>query len=69
MCIGATCVVPRGSLPRAQSEFAGIGESLSARRRLDAEIISRQSIPIGPVLRIRAHWLEITGQLRNGERH
>ena len=71
LCESAPHLLSRGgSLLLVQSEFAGIGESLSCLRAggLDAEITSCQSIPFGPVLSARAQWLEITGHLRNGER-
>jgi release factor glutamine methyltransferase len=71
LCESAPRLLARGgSLLLVQSEFAGIAESLACLRTggLDAEILTSQRIPLGPVLSARAQWLQRTGRLRNGHR-
>jgi release factor glutamine methyltransferase len=52
-----------GSLLLVQSALAGVEQSLDT---LYAEVVSSQSIPLGPVLSARADWLEEAGHLRRG---
>ena len=53
-----------------QSEFADVDRSLQGLRAggMTAEVLLRQRIPFGPVLRDRATWLEDTGRLKGGRR-
>jgi release factor glutamine methyltransferase len=57
-----------GSLLLVQSALAGVEQSLDTLRLtgLYAEVVSSQSIPLGPVLSARADWLEEAGHLRRG---
>jgi release factor glutamine methyltransferase len=59
-----------GTLLVVQSEFAGTRETLGALASvgLDAEVVAYQWIPFGPVLSVRAQWLEDTGRLEPGRR-
>lgn len=59
-----------GTLLLVQSEFSGVGESLTALQSggLDVDVVMWQWIPFGPVLSARAEWLEATGRLRAGRR-
>lgn len=59
-----------GSLLLVQSEFAAPRQTLEALAScgLDAEVVSWQWIPFGPVLSSRAEWLEATGRLEPGRR-
>jgi release factor glutamine methyltransferase len=63
-------LAPGGTLLLVQSEFAGVGKTLSALRSggLSAEIALWQWVPFGPVLSARAAWLEDTGRLTSGRR-
>lgn len=57
-----------GSLLLVQSTLSGVEKSLNALREtgLDAEVISSQWVPFGPVLSARVGWLEATGQIQKG---
>lgn len=59
-----------GTMLLVQSEFAEPRKTLAALAGsgLDAEIVSWQWIPFGPVLSARAQWLEDTGRLEPGRR-
>ena len=59
-----------GTLLLVQSEFAEPRSTLAALASagLDAEVVSYQWIPFGPVLTSRAEWLEETGRLEPGRR-
>jgi release factor glutamine methyltransferase len=59
-----------GSLLVVQSEFADQRQTLAALSDagLDAEVVTWQWIPFGPVLMSRAEWLEQTGRLDPGRR-
>jgi release factor glutamine methyltransferase len=59
-----------GTLLLAQSEFADVDQSLHALRAvgLEADVLIQQWIPFGPVMSVRADWLERTGRLRPGRR-
>ena len=61
-------LAPGGTLLLVQSAFSGVDDSLAALRagHLDANVVSSQWIPFGPVLTARAGWLERTGRLRPG---
>ncbi|MBV8928735.1 MAG: methyltransferase [Mycobacteriaceae bacterium] len=71
LCQAAPRLLERGgTLLIVQSEFSGVELSVAKLRALglDADILSRQWIPFGPVLSARARWLERTGQLHIGRR-
>jgi release factor glutamine methyltransferase len=57
-----------GSLLMVHSALSGVGKSLDLLRStgLDAEVVTSQQIPFGPVLSARARWLEVTGQIKPG---
>jgi release factor glutamine methyltransferase len=59
-----------GTLLLVQSEFAGPHATLAALSMagLNAEVVTYQWVPFGPVLTSRAHWLEETGRLEPGRR-
>ncbi|TPG28085.1 methyltransferase [Mycolicibacterium hodleri] len=54
-----------GTLLLAQSEFAGIDQTVHCLRSagLSADVVASQVIPFGPVMHARAGWLEGTGLL------
>jgi release factor glutamine methyltransferase len=71
LCVAAPgLLTDGGTLLLVQSEFAGPQETLAALTRagLTAEIIACQRISFGPVLSLRAAWLEDTGRLEAGRR-
>ncbi len=71
LCASAPALLADGgTMLFVQSEFAGIGQSLSALRSVgvEAEVVGRQTIPFGPVLTARARWLETSGRLAHGRR-
>jgi release factor glutamine methyltransferase len=57
-----------GSLLLVQSALAGVRQSLDSLRQsgLAAKVVASQWIPFGPVLSVRAEWLEQTGRVRRG---
>jgi len=57
-----------GSLLLVQSEFAGVDRTLDTLRStgLNAEVVSSQRIPFGPVLSARSRWLEDVGLIPPG---
>jgi release factor glutamine methyltransferase len=57
-----------GSMLLVQSEFAGVQRTLDTLRQtgLNAEVISSQRIPFGPVMSARSHWLEDVGLIPLG---
>lgn len=57
-----------GSMLLVQSAFSGVEQSLNSLRStgLDAEVIASQWVPFGPVLSVRASWLEVTGRIQRG---
>lgn len=66
LCAAAADILADGgSLFLVQSEFSGVGQSLSALRAggLDADVCATRRIPFGPVLHSQAHWLRDTGRL------
>jgi release factor glutamine methyltransferase len=68
--LAAALLSAGGTMLIVQSEFAGVERSLATLRcaGLDADVVARQSIPLGPVLSARAAWLERIGLLSRGER-
>jgi release factor glutamine methyltransferase len=72
LCAAAPGMLTEGGvLLLVQSEFSGIGESVTLLREagLDAKIIAAQTIPFGPVLSAHAVELEESGRLNPGRRH
>jgi release factor glutamine methyltransferase len=63
-------VADGGTMMLVQSEFANVGATMHSLRAagMSADVVARQRIPFGPVLRARAAWLQATGQLRHGRR-
>lgn len=61
---------PGGSLLVVQSELADAAATLRQLRHsgLKAAIVHRRSVPFGPVLTVRASWLEDVGLLDPGRR-
>jgi release factor glutamine methyltransferase len=57
-----------GSMLLVHSALSGVEQSLDALRStgLNAQVISSQWVPFGPVLSARAGWLEVTGQIEPG---
>jgi len=64
----ATMLRSGGSMLLVQSALADVGRSLKILRDsgLDADIVTSQWIPFGPVLSARAGWLERTGRTPRG---
>jgi release factor glutamine methyltransferase len=72
LCSAAPCMLTDGgALLLVQSEFSGIGASVTLLREagLDVKIVAVQTIPFGPVLSAHAADLEVTGRLTGGRRH
>ncbi|WP_328897348.1 HemK2/MTQ2 family protein methyltransferase [Streptomyces sp. NBC_00236] len=61
----ATVLRPGGTLLMVHSKMCGDQTTIDvlARARLDAEVIDRELIPLGPVLRSRLPWLRDQGLL------
>lgn len=71
LCQSAAALLCRGgAMLLVQSVFADAGRSLTSLRAagLNAEVISSQWIPFGPVLSARADWLEGNGRIPSGVR-
>lgn len=71
LCVAAPdLLAPGGSIVIVQSEFADVEQTLATLGAggLEAEVVSWQWIPFGPVLSARAEWLEATGRLGTGRR-
>lgn len=62
---------PGGVLLMVQSEFSDTEASLEQLRvsGLRADVVRRQTVEFGPVMRARAPWLETMGRLEIGCRH
>lgn len=72
LCVAAPALLDRGgTLLVVQSEFADIALTVRMLNEngLRAWVVTRTSIPFGPILHNRAHWLESTGRLRPGRRY
>lgn len=63
-------LAPNGVFFLVHSEFSGVERSLQLLQGsgLSADVVARQAIPFGPVLRARAAWLERVRLLEPGRR-
>ncbi|MGB9222474.1 HemK2/MTQ2 family protein methyltransferase [Mycobacterium sp.] len=66
--LASNLLCDKGSLLLVQSEFAGVDRTLDTLRSagLNAEVVSSQRIPFGPVLSARSQWLEDIGLIPLG---
>ncbi|NED92272.1 methyltransferase [Streptomyces sp. SID11233] len=65
----ATVLRPGGTLLMVHSELCGVQTTIDvlARARLDAEVVDRGLVPLGPVLRSRLPWLRDQGLMNYTE--
>ncbi|MFD0020630.1 HemK2/MTQ2 family protein methyltransferase [Streptomyces sp. NPDC058382] len=65
----ATALRPGGTLLMVHSKMCGIRTTIDvlARAGLDAEVIDRELVPLGPVLRSRLPWLRRQGLMDDEE--